>query len=89
MNKKCNEILNKLEAEGKIKRLKGFEFPKPIELKLRLKDMLEDEVDEKYYLKDEVVNKFIKKISDLEVGWIKKASSVLNIKVIRFMIQIK
>lgn len=27
-----------------------FEFPKPFELKLRLKDMLEDEVDEKYYL---------------------------------------
>ena len=73
MNKKCNEILNKLEAEGKIKRLKVFEFLKPIELKLRLKDILEKEVDEKYYLKDEVVNKFIKNISGLEVGWIKKS----------------
>lgn len=29
-----------------------FEFPPKQELKLRLKDMLEDEVDEKYYLKD-------------------------------------
>ena len=28
-----------------------YEFPKPQELKLKLKDMLEDEVDEKYYLK--------------------------------------
>ena len=28
-----------------------FEFPEPFELKLRLKDMLENEVDEKYYLK--------------------------------------
>ena len=28
-----------------------FEFPQPQELKLKLKDMLEDEVDEKYYLK--------------------------------------
>ena len=27
-----------------------YEFPKPIKLKLRLKDVLEDEVDEKYYL---------------------------------------
>ena len=27
-----------------------FEFPKPFELKSRLKDMLEDEVDEKYFL---------------------------------------
>lgn len=30
----------------------GYEFPKPMELKLRLKDMLEDEVDEKYCLSD-------------------------------------
>ena len=28
-----------------------FEFPKPIELNKRLKDLLEDDVDEKYYLK--------------------------------------
>ena len=30
---------------------KGYEFPEPYELKLRLKDMLENTVDEKYYLK--------------------------------------
>ena len=30
----------------------NFTFPKKEELKLRLKDMLENEVDEKYYLKD-------------------------------------
>lgn len=30
-----------------------FEFPKPQELKLRLKDMLDPQVDEKYYLSDE------------------------------------
>lgn len=34
-----------------------FEFPKPFELKLRLKDVLEDEVDEKYYLNDEQIKK--------------------------------
>ena len=28
-----------------------YSFPKPIELKLRLKDMLEDEVDKKYFIK--------------------------------------
>lgn len=33
-----------------------FEFPKKQELKLRLKDMLEDEVDEKYYLSDDLIN---------------------------------
>lgn len=34
-----------------------FKFPEKEELKLRLKDMLEDNVDEKYYLSDEKVNK--------------------------------
>ena len=51
MYKKCEEILNKLESEGKIKR-SDFSFPPKQELKLKLKDMLEDEVDEKYYLVD-------------------------------------
>ena len=30
----------------------SYSFPKPIPLKLKLKDMLEEEVDEKYYLSD-------------------------------------
>ena len=34
----------------------SFEFPEKQELKLKLKDMLEDEVDEKYYLSDEMLN---------------------------------
>lgn len=36
-----------------------YEFPKPIELKLRLKDMLENEVDEKYYLSEKMLNCFM------------------------------
>jgi len=36
---------------------KGFAFPKPIPLELRLKDLLEDEVDERFYLSDEAVSK--------------------------------
>lgn len=35
----------------------NFKFPEKEELKLRLKDILEDKVDEKYYLSDEQVNK--------------------------------
>ena len=35
----------------------GFVFPPKQELKLKLKDMLEDEVDEKYYLSEEMVDK--------------------------------
>lgn len=34
-----------------------YEFPKKQKLKLRLKDMLEDEVDEKYYLNEEQIKK--------------------------------
>lgn len=36
---------------------KGFTFPKPIPLELRLKDLLEDEVDEKYYLSEKMLEK--------------------------------
>jgi len=36
-----------------------YNFPQPMELKLRLKDMLEEKVDEKYYLDQEKVNQFI------------------------------
>ena len=32
---------------------KGYEFPEPFPLQLRLKDMLEDEVDESFYISDE------------------------------------
>ena len=35
---------------------KVFTFPPKQELKLKLKDMLEDEVDEKYYLSDKMIN---------------------------------
>ena len=35
----------------------GFTFPPKQELKLKLKDILEDNVDEKYYLSDEQINR--------------------------------
>jgi hypothetical protein len=37
-----------------------YDFPKPNPLKLRLKDMLEAEVDEKYYLSNKTVEMFVK-----------------------------
>ena len=52
-----------------------FEFPKPFELKLRLKDMLEDEVDEKYYLSD----KMIKYISSRMPSGENKITTGINI----------
>lgn len=66
MYKKCEEILNKLECEGKIK-ISNYKFPPKQELKLKLKDMLEDDVDEKYYLSDKMVN-YILDINDTQKG---------------------
>lgn len=37
----------------------NFSFPKEIPLKKRLKDVLQDNVDEKYYLSDKMINSFI------------------------------
>lgn len=36
---------------------KGFTFPQPIPLELRLKDLLDDQVDESFYLSDEQVTR--------------------------------
>lgn len=47
---------NQTEKDEKISLIvKDFRFPEKKELKLKLKDMLEDSVDEKYYLSDKMV----------------------------------
>ena len=38
-----------------------YTFPKKQKLELRLKDMLEDKVDDKYYLSEETIQNFIAK----------------------------
>ena len=43
----------------------AFKFPKPIELELRLKDLLESEVEDKFYLKG-LKDFFIKNSFDME-----------------------
>ena len=58
---------------------KKFIFPPKQELKLKLKDMLEDEVDEKYYLSE----KMIKNISALGTGTFKNTDSRINLDVAR------
>ena len=56
-----NSILRSLKAGGGSgnipKVIENFTFLSKQELKLKLKDILEDNVDEKYYLSDEQVNK--------------------------------
>lgn len=43
---------------------KKFVFPIPKPLKLKLKDMLEDEVDNKFYLAEKGIGRLIKKITN-------------------------
>lgn len=56
MHNSCKEALEGLEMDG-VNVWWDFEFPEPVELTTRLKDVLEDEVDEKFYLSDERVGK--------------------------------
>lgn len=46
----------------------SFKFPEPFELQLILKDLLDTEVDEKYYLSDRDISTFIKVESKSENG---------------------
>lgn len=41
-----------------------FKFPEPFDNGLRLKDLLEDKVDEKFYISNEKVNRFITNLND-------------------------
>ena len=56
-----------------------YEFPKKFPLKLVLADMLEDEVDEKYYLSE----KMIKYISERGTGGFANADCRINLEVAR------
>ena len=68
-----NSILRSLKAGGGSgnipKVIENFTFPPKQELKLKLKDILEDNVDEKYYLSDEQVNKIKYKLNE-EKGFV-------------------
>ena len=59
MHKRCREIMDELILNRELEEIAWFKFAPKQELKLRLKDMLEDEVDEKYLLNQELVSKYI------------------------------
>lgn len=52
---------------------KGFTFPEPISLELRLKDLLEDEVDESFYLSNETLQKLVVNMAPKEMNGIDKS----------------
>jgi len=47
----------------------AYKFPEPVELKLKLKDLLEDEVDEKYYLSENEIIYMNRKTKDGRTHW--------------------
>lgn len=55
---------------------RGYGFPLPIPLQKRLKDLLETNVDEKYYLSDKIIEGFFKKMDRGGNGF----SSKINIR---------
>lgn len=46
----------------------GYTFPEPFKLNRRLKDVLETNADEKYYLKQDLVETFIKRLAKRELS---------------------
>ena len=58
MNTKCRKILDDLDKQGRIK-MSDYQFPKPFPLDKKLADVLEDEVDEKYYINNEKAQRLI------------------------------
>lgn len=44
-----------------------FKFPEPFDNRIRLRDILEDEVDEKFYLSDDKVQKFLSNFNQSEL----------------------
>lgn len=52
---------------------RGFSFPQPIPLELRLKDLLEDEVDEKFYISNDTLNKLVVNLEPKELTGVDKS----------------
>lgn len=60
-----------------------FNKPKSFELKLRLKDLLENIVDEKYFLSEEMISKLVIKNTENQIGYINQdtqSSKVFSIE---------
>lgn len=58
MNKRCAAILVELQEEGSVEFWDEFQFAPKIPLTKRLKDVLEERVDEKYYLSETAIKGF-------------------------------
>lgn len=75
MHKRCREIMDELILSGELEEITWFKFAPKQELKLRLKDMLEDEVDEKYLLNQTNIN-FMNTIWGKDTRWRKMKNPI-------------
>ena len=58
-NKQVQNVMDEIHNNTNIRIWKSFKFPDKIPLNIRLKDILEKNVDEKYYLPDERIDKIL------------------------------
>lgn len=56
IHKKCREIMAEIGKNGEFEFWDGFKWPPKIKLEKRLKNILEDNVDEKYYLSETFIS---------------------------------
>ena len=75
MHKRCREIMDELILSGELEEITWFKFAPKQELKLRLKDMLEDEVDKKYLLNQTNIN-FMNTIWGKDTRWRKMKNPI-------------
>ena len=59
-SKQVENTIKEIKSNPDIKLWAGYKFPETIPLKLRLKDILEKNVEEKHYLPDERIEKILK-----------------------------
>lgn len=58
---------------------KGFEFPEPVELKIFIKDILEENVDPKYYLSEKLQERFAKYLEEKNRKLSEKEPAILDL----------
>jgi DNA (cytosine-5)-methyltransferase 1 len=59
-SKQVENVIKEIKNNPNIKLWAGYKFPEVVPLKLRLKDVLEKNVEEKHYLSDERIEKILK-----------------------------
>lgn len=68
MHKRCAEIMAELGKNGEFEFWEEFQWLPKVKLEKRLKDILEDDVEEKYYLSDKMIKGLSPCLTTMEGG---------------------